>query len=210
MHFLLALAWRAVASGERTLTQFTRRMFAALILGIVLHPGTARAGTIEIIDEMEATVQLAEPVDGIVVFNADNGEFVCAVAGIEVLVGMDANSIAYGEGGYRGNNKTICLAGQNQRSCLPTGDEERVRVTETLTERPGWSDFRAVQSGQVCTFNWFAADASSRAVGSRSIAKWLDPEAFADIDPSEAMRTWLEELQGVFYPGAYTYTTAQS
>ncbi|MCG8509763.1 MAG: ABC transporter substrate-binding protein [Rhodospirillales bacterium] len=69
--------------------------------------------------------------------------------------------------------------------------------------RPGFTDLRAVKSGAVYHMNYYLAGGCSKMIGALSIAKWLHPDLFSDVDPDAVMRTWLEEFQGVSYPGRY-------
>lgn len=69
--------------------------------------------------------------------------------------------------------------------------------------RPGIDEIAAVQSGEVFHMNYYLAGGSSKMIGALSIAKWLHPDLFADVDPDAVMKTWLEEFQGVPYPGRY-------
>lgn len=74
---------------------------------------------------------------------------------------------------------------------------------EEVTTRPGFSELNAVETGQVYHMNYYLAGGCSKMIGALQIAKWLHPELFADVDPGAVMRTWLEEFQGVPYPGRY-------
>lgn len=72
-----------------------------------------------------------------------------------------------------------------------------------FVSRPGMDEMTAVQEGQVIHMNYYLAGGCSKMIGALSIAKWLYPDRFADVDPDAVMRTWLEEFQGVPYPGRY-------
>ncbi|SNY93164.1 iron complex transport system substrate-binding protein [Cohaesibacter sp. ES.047] len=85
----------------------------AFMVGLFLFLGTALAAPISVTDESDVTVTFAEAVDRIVAFNAYNGEFVRAVAGIETLVGMDGNALK--EVGYWPDDGSVAVAGVNQR-----------------------------------------------------------------------------------------------
>lgn len=76
-------------------------------------------------------------------------------------------------------------------------------VLQRIVARPGFSELPAVRTGQVYSLSYFHASASSKIVGALQIAKWLYPDRFADVDPAEAMRVWLEDFQGVPAPGGY-------
>ncbi|MEM9313391.1 MAG: ABC transporter substrate-binding protein [Pseudomonadota bacterium] len=72
-----------------------------------------------------------------------------------------------------------------------------------FTSRPGMEEVMAVKQGQVFHMNYYLAGGCSKMVGALSMAKWLHPERFTDIDPDAVMRIWIEEFQGVAYPGRY-------
>jgi iron complex transport system substrate-binding protein len=84
-----------------------------------------------------------------------------------------------------------------------------VDVLMAIASRPGLAGSPAVASGEVFHVSYFLASACSKIVGALQIAKWLHPERFADVDPGEAMRTWLEEFQSVPYPGGYWVSLSQ-
>ncbi len=69
--------------------------------------------------------------------------------------------------------------------------------------RPGFDELESVKSGAVYHMNYYLAGGCSKMIGALSIAKWLHPDLFADVDPDTVMRTWLEDFQGVPYPGRY-------
>jgi iron complex transport system substrate-binding protein len=82
------------------------------------------------------------------------------------------------------------------------------QVLTRLAARPGFAELPAVKSGQVYHMSYYLAGGCSKVIGALQIAKWLYPERFADIDPGEVMRIWLEEFQGVPYPGGYWVSLA--
>jgi len=84
-----------------------------------------------------------------------------------------------------------------------------MKMLESLAARPGFSELPAVRNGQVYSISYYHASACSKIVGALQIAKWLYPERFADVDPDEAMRVWLENFQGVPYPGGYWISLGQ-
>lgn len=69
--------------------------------------------------------------------------------------------------------------------------------------RPGMDEVTAVTDGDVYHMNYYLAGGCSKMIGALAIAKWLYPDRFADVDPDAVMKTWLEEFQGVPYPGRY-------
>lgn len=74
---------------------------------------------------------------------------------------------------------------------------------EELKSRPGFDEVPAVQMDNVYHMNYYLAGGSSKMIGALSIAKWLYPERFKDVDPDAVMKRWLEDFQGVSYPGRY-------
>jgi iron complex transport system substrate-binding protein len=84
-----------------------------------------------------------------------------------------------------------------------------VAVLTAIASRPGFAELPAVASGEVFHVSYFLAGACSKIVGALQLAKWLHPERFADVDPGEAMRTWLEVFQSVPYPGGYWVSLRQ-
>lgn len=89
------------------------------------------------------------------------------------------------------------------------GQPPAVQVShyEALLARPGWSDLTAVKNGELHTVNWFVMNTAGKVIGSLYIAKWLYPEEFADVDPDEVARTFLEDYQGVPFPeNGYAYS----
>jgi iron complex transport system substrate-binding protein len=89
----------------------------------------------------------------------------------------------------------------NQRIAID--DAEARAVLQRFVARPGFENLAAVKAGQVYSLSYYHASAGSKIVGALQIAKWLYPDRFADLDPSEAMRIWLEDFQGVPAPGHY-------
>ena len=72
-----------------------------------------------------------------------------------------------------------------------------------LSARPGFDELPAMKNGEVYHMNYYLAGGCSKMIGALSIAKWLYPDRFKDVDPDAAMKTWLEDFQGVSYPGRY-------
>jgi len=89
----------------------------------------------------------------------------------------------------------------NQRIAID--DAEARPVLQRFVARPGFENLAAVKAGQVYSLSYYHASACSKIVGALQIAKWLYPDRFADLDPGEAMRIWLEDFQGVPAPGHY-------
>ncbi|WP_114011565.1 ABC transporter substrate-binding protein [Cohaesibacter intestini] len=74
---------------------------------------------------------------------------------------------------------------------------------EALKERPGFDALPAIKNGDAYHMNYYLAGGCSKMIGALSIAKWLYPDRFEDVDPDAVMKTWLEDFQGVAYPGRY-------
>lgn len=72
-----------------------------------------------------------------------------------------------------------------------------------FTSRAGIDEIPALENSNVYHMNYYLAGGCSKMIGALSIAKWLYPERFEDIDPDAVMKTWLEDFQGVSYPGRY-------
>ncbi|MDG2527920.1 ABC transporter substrate-binding protein [Caulobacter endophyticus] len=81
-------------------------------------------------------------------------------------------------------------------------------ILERLVARPGFAQLPAVRDGRVYHLSYYHASASSKIVGALQIAKWLYPDRFADVEPEAAMKTWLEQFQGVPYPSTGRYWTS--
>ncbi len=90
----------------------------------------------------------------------------------------------------------------------PHSEAASREVLERLVARPGFGQLPAVRDGQVYHLSYYFSSASSKIVGALQIAKWLYPERFTDIDPTAAMKVWLEDFQGVPYPKEGRYWTS--
>ena len=84
-----------------------------------------------------------------------------------------------------------------------------IDVLTAIASRPGFGNLPAVANGEVFHVSYFLAGACSKIIGALQLAKWLNPDRLADIDPGAAMRTWLEEFQSVPYPGGYWVSLSQ-
>lgn len=83
------------------------------------------------------------------------------------------------------------------------------QVLQGIAARPGFASLPAVTSGQVYHVSYILAGACSKIIGALQIAKWLYPERFADVDPEQAMKLWLEQFQQVPAPGGYSVSLAE-
>lgn len=71
---------------------------------------------------------------------------------------------------------------------------------DEIRATPAW------QSENTHLVNYYLAGGASKITGALQIAKWAHPDLFADIDPEDAMRVWIEEFQGLPYESGMTYT----
>lgn len=83
------------------------------------------------------------------------------------------------------------------------------QVLKGIAARPGFASLPAVRSGQVYHISYYLAGGCSKIIGALQIAKWLYPERFADVDPEQAMKVWLEQFQDVPAPGGYSVSLAE-
>lgn len=84
-------------------------------------------------------------------------------------------------------------------------DTQYARTWNVLVNREEIRSTPAAQAGNVHVINYYLAGGSSKITGALQIAKWAHPELFADIDPEEAMRQWIEDFQGLPYQSGMTY-----
>lgn len=70
---------------------------------------------------------------------------------------------------------------------------------QELRTSSAWGD------GNVHLVNYYMAGGASKITGALQIAKWAHPDLFADIDPEDAMRVWIEEFQGLPYQPGMTF-----
>ncbi|MBV8622482.1 MAG: ABC transporter substrate-binding protein [Herbaspirillum sp.] len=83
------------------------------------------------------------------------------------------------------------------------------QVLDGIAARPGFGNLPAVRSGQIYHISYYLAGGCSKIIGALQIAKWLYPERFADVDPEQAMKVWLEQFQNVPAPGGYSVSLAE-
>jgi iron complex transport system substrate-binding protein len=81
-------------------------------------------------------------------------------------------------------------------SATPTGDGTFDDRFAEIQARPGFDQIDAVKNKQVYVANGWATSAVAKAIGAIYLAKWLHPEQFADITPSDYLKTWVTEFQG--------------
>jgi len=81
-------------------------------------------------------------------------------------------------------------------------------ATESLKERPGFGEIKAVKEGRVYTFAHSLWGGAFKNIGACFLAKVFYPELFKDLDPEEYLRKHLEKYLGVEYEkvkGAFIY-----
>ncbi|HEV2069948.1 MAG TPA: ABC transporter substrate-binding protein, partial [Acidimicrobiales bacterium] len=88
-----------------------------------------------------------------------------------------------------------------------SSEELREPLVE-MTQRPGWDQLPAVQDQQVYSITRFAGGSVSKLIGALYLAKWMHPEAMADVDPGEAFQQWIEEFQGQPMPEPSSHTAS--
>ena len=96
-----------------SLARFLKAGAIAASLCLICLTSSVYADPVSATDETGITFRLEKPVKRIIAFNAYNGEFVRAVAGVETLVGMDANALK--ERGYWPDDGSFAAVGLNQR-----------------------------------------------------------------------------------------------
>jgi len=69
-----------------------------------------------------------------------------------------------------------------------------------IVSRPGWTGMDAVKGGRVHLLTSDIYTGPRYVIGVVYMAKWLYPDTFADIDPSEIHREYLKRFQGMDIP----------
>ena len=88
---------------------------------------------------------------------------------------------------------------------VPPSQEKMAAAIQALKDRPGWSQLDAVKNERVYVMSYFIAGGISKLIGKLYIVKWLYPEKFKDLDPDQVAKDWIENYQGVSYPGPHTF-----
>ncbi len=84
-----------------------------------------------------------------------------------------------------------------------TTPEQARAALRGLTDQPGWSGLKAVQSGRFYgVWHQFYNSPMHFAV-LQQFAKWNYPEEFADVDPEATLRTYHEKFLPVDYSGTF-------
>lgn len=85
------------------------------------------------------------------------------------------------------------------------GADSFAAAWDELTARNEIGATPAAEAGNLHLINYYLAGGSSKITGALQVAKWAHPDLFADIDPEEAMRRWIEDFQGLPYNGGMTW-----
>ncbi|AEM38293.1 periplasmic binding protein [Pyrolobus fumarii 1A] len=108
------------------------------------------------------------------------------------------------------NNNIVTAEGTKQIEVIGytvNSTEPAKRVLRALIERPGWEKLEAVKSCRVYLIHHGLSHGHVfQYVALEYIAKWLHPEAFADLDPHKSLEEFFEEympfpLRGVWAVG---------
>jgi iron complex transport system substrate-binding protein len=70
-----------------------------------------------------------------------------------------------------------------------------------LLARPGWSDLKAAQDNNIYIVNAYQLGQQAKTLTSLYVASWLYPEAFADLNPDDLTREWVEKYLGLKHLG---------
>jgi iron complex transport system substrate-binding protein len=76
---------------------------------------------------------------------------------------------------------------------------------EAMLRRTGWDKIPAGKSGRVYLMTTDVTSGGASVVGLAWMAKWLHPAAFADIDPNQWHREFVEKFQGRPWRGVYVH-----
>lgn len=82
------------------------------------------------------------------------------------------------------------------------------KSAESLKERPGFGEIKAVKEGEVYTFTHSLWGGSFKNIGACYLAKVFYPELFKDLDPEKYLKEHMEKYLGVEYErakGAFIY-----
>ena len=70
-----------------------------------------------------------------------------------------------------------------------------------LLARPGWSDLKAAQDNNIYIVNAYQLGQQAKTLTSLYVAAWLYQEAFADFNPDDLTREWVEKYLGLKHLG---------
>jgi len=79
-----------------------------------------------------------------------------------------------------------------------------------IVEFPGWEDVPAVKDGRVYVISSDIGSSPALPVGLVTVAKWLYPEKFKDVDPKEVMQEYVSEFLHLKFnvsEGCFAYPT---
>lgn len=85
------------------------------------------------------------------------------------------------------------------------GEEAFITAWDELNARHEISATPAADAENIHLINYYHAGGSSKVTGALQIARWAHPDLFADINPEEAMRQWMEDFQGLPYHGGMVW-----
>lgn len=105
----------------------------------------------------------------------------------------------------RRNPQCVFKQGLATSGYAPPAEKDLKALWESLVSRPGWKDLDAVKNNQVHATVFYAMGACCNMVGVCYLAKWLYPEAMADLDPEAVLREWVARYQRVDYIPGYFY-----
>lgn len=78
-------------------------------------------------------------------------------------------------------------------------------MREELMNRPALSATKAVQNGKVYVMDHYFRTGTRNPLGLLTLAKWLHPDLFADVDPTAIHREMIQTFFGVALEGTYAY-----
>jgi iron complex transport system substrate-binding protein len=83
-------------------------------------------------------------------------------------------------------------------------DEEAKKELETLIDRPGWENLKAVKNGHVYLYDKCFVRSRSE-IGKVYFAKWMHPDLFQDLDPSAIHADYWKEFINEDLAGLWVY-----
>ncbi|MFN8635148.1 MAG: ABC transporter substrate-binding protein [Chloroflexota bacterium] len=87
-----------------------------------------------------------------------------------------------------------------------TTPEQARAALRQLTDQPGWSGLRAVQSGKFYgVWHQFYNSPFNFAI-LQQFAKWMYPDLFADVDPAASLQTYHQKFLPIQYSGTFWVT----
>lgn len=83
-------------------------------------------------------------------------------------------------------------------------EEEAKKELESLIDRPGWENLKAVKNGHVYLYNKCFVRSRSE-IGKVYFAKWLHPELFKDLNPDAIHAEYWKEFLDIDLEGLWVY-----